>query len=114
MDSISLQSGATRLARPPVATVSGRVFDGHSALMRRTRPSTASAVPHITPARMQSSVRRPIARAGGGTSVSVGLPDPPPTPSDAERTPGPITPPLKPPLAAAPPPPAPPYRFTES
>src|SRR4029077_7254747 len=50
-DSISLQSGATRAASPPVATTIGRVLDGHSALMRRTRPSTASAVPHSTPTR---------------------------------------------------------------
>ena len=38
--------------------------------MRRTSPSIASAAPNSTPARMHSSVRVPIARAGGTSSVA--------------------------------------------
>src|SRR5438309_2239872 len=40
--SISRASGATRLARPPVAITWGALPFGHSALMRRTRPSTTT------------------------------------------------------------------------
>src|SRR5438046_1748116 len=42
-DSISLVSGTTRLASPPVAITSGRAFlAGHSATMRRPVPSPAA------------------------------------------------------------------------
>src|SRR5881296_3191546 len=51
---------ATRFARPPVAITWGVSPFGHSALMRRTMPSTASALPSNTPARIASSVRRPM------------------------------------------------------
>src|SRR5207249_1101114 len=51
-DSISRTSGVTRLARPPVAMTRGVLPFGHSALMRRTVPSTASAVPSSTPDRI--------------------------------------------------------------
>src|SRR6267154_3243056 len=72
-DSISRTSGATRLARPPVAMTCGVWPFGHSALMRRTIPSTASAVPSNTPDRMASSVRRPMVREGGVRSVAGSL-----------------------------------------
>src|SRR5436309_4296050 len=93
--SISRASGATRLARPPVAITWGALPLGHSALMRRTSPSTASAAPSRTPERMQSSVRRPITRSGGVSSVAGSLAVLRMRASDAGRTPGMITPPMK-------------------
>ena len=72
---------------------------GHSALMRRTRPSTASAVPSSTPARIASSVRRPMVRVGGARSVAGSLAVPRMSASDAVRIPGMITPPKKCPSA---------------
>src|SRR3989454_6616516 len=91
-DSISRISGATRLARPPVAMTCGVWPFGHSALMRRTIPSTASAVPSSTPERIASSVRRPMVREGGVRSVAGSLAVPRMSASDAVRMPGMITP----------------------
>src|SRR5206468_5788106 len=94
-DSISCASGTTRLARPPVAMTCGVVPFGHSALIRRTIPSTASAVPNSTPERIASSVRRPMVRDGGVSSVAGSLAVPRMSASDAVRIPGMITPPRK-------------------
>src|SRR5436853_7080344 len=58
-DSISRTSGATRLARPPVAMTCGVWPFGHSALTRRTLPSTASAVAGNTPDPIGSPRRLP-------------------------------------------------------
>ena len=69
--------------------------DGHSARMRRTSPSTASAAPQSTPTRMQSSVRRPIACVGGSNSVAGSFAVLRTNSSDAVRRPGMITPPMK-------------------
>src|SRR5882762_2256739 len=94
-DSISRTRGATKLARPPVAMTCGVWPLGHSALMRRTIPSTASAVPSNTPERIASSVRRPMVRTGGIRSVAGSLAVPRIRASDAVRIPGMITPPRK-------------------
>src|SRR5579859_2113799 len=94
-DSISLQSGATSPASPPVATTTGFCRDGHSARTRRTTPSTASAVPQSTPTRMQSSVLRPMAWVGGDSSVAGSFAVLRTSSSDAVRRPGMITPPMK-------------------
>ena len=83
----------------PVAIACGVPPVGHSARIRRTSPSTASAVPHSTPARMQSSVRRPIARWGGVSSVAGSLAVRRTRVSDEVRTPGMMTPPMKRPSA---------------
>src|SRR6266581_2967717 len=98
-DSISRTSGATRPASPPVAITWGVCLLGHSALMRRTTPSTASAVPSSTPARIASSVRRPIVCAGGVSSVAGSFAVPRISASEAVRIPGMITPPRKRPSA---------------
>src|SRR6266700_3159309 len=92
-DSISRTSGVTRLARPPVAITCGVPPLGHSALMRRTIPSTASTVPSSTPARMHSSVRRPMTRSGGTSSVAGSFAVPRISASAAVRLPGMMTPP---------------------
>src|SRR5439155_466847 len=63
--------------------------------MRRTIPSTASAVPSNTPDRIASSVRRPMVRDGGVRSVAGSLAVPRMSASDAVRIPGMITPPRK-------------------
>ena len=63
--SSSWQSGLKAAAKPPVAMTSGSSVPGHTALMRRTSPSMESAAPSTTPARMHSSVRRPMTLRGG-------------------------------------------------
>src|SRR5207249_336588 len=98
-DSIARASGATRLARPPVAMTWGVLPLGHSPLMRRTMPSTASAAPSKTPARIQSSVRRPMTCSGGVSSVAGSFAVLRISASDAVRSPGMITPPMNRPSA---------------
>ena len=76
----SVRSGSTRSmdwhsgwiadASPPVAITRGTCDVGHSAFSRATSPSMLAAAPNITPARMQRSVRFPIARAGATSSVA--------------------------------------------
>src|SRR5690606_9286551 len=87
------QYGAITSARPPVATTSGSSVPGHSALIRLTRPSTASIEPSSTPARMHSSVRVPITLAGITSSVSGSFDVLVYNVSADDRTPGAITPP---------------------
>ena len=81
-------------ASPPVAITSGSCGPGHSALMRRTSPSMASAAPSTTPDRMHSSVRRPMTRAGGSNSVAVSLAVFRNSVSADICTPGEMTPPM--------------------
>src|SRR2546428_302811 len=76
-DSISRTSGATRLARPPVAMTCGVWPLAHSASRRRTIPSTPSPFPTSTPDRTAPSARRPLVREGGWRSVAGSSPLPP-------------------------------------